>query len=123
MEDKSRRKFYRTDFKVKGSFHSGNNGYDLILNNLSLKGALATLTLDVSLPPETSGILEIFLTNSNIVIKIENATLLRHTENNELAFVFREIDAESMIHLRRLLELNSVYEGEIEKELDYLKPD
>jgi c-di-GMP-binding flagellar brake protein YcgR len=123
MESQSRRKFYRTDFHVKGAYKTADKNHELILVNISLKGAMVCFDNDPVLTPELSGVLEIYLPNSQIVLKIENASLIRKTEDNEYAFKFNEIDPESMIHLRRLLELNSVYEGEIEKELNYLKPD
>ena len=121
MDEHSRRKFYRTDFRVKGSFSLSDKTYDLVLSNISLKGALTVLEADPPLSENVCGRLQIFLPNSKIIITIDNATLIRQSEENETAFVFNEIDAESMIHLRRLLELNSVYEGEIERELPMLK--
>lgn len=123
MDNESRRQFYRTDFKVDGAFFIDGKKIGLVLSNISLKGALTVLNADSPLPPKQTGKLEIYLPHSDIVLTIGNACLIRQSEENESAFVFNEIDAESMIHLRRLLELNSVYEGEIERELPRLKQD
>ena len=54
-------------------------------------------------------------------IEINTISVLVHEEGDKKGFFFREIDLDSMIHLRRLLELNVPNEGEIEKELSFLK--
>ncbi len=43
-----------------------------------------------------------------------------HEEDNQYGFRFDSIEADGMIHLRRLLELNISSEDEIEKELSFL---
>ena len=121
MDEQARRKFYRTDFKVKAVFKINGKEYSLFLNNISLKGVLTETEEKTDLRLDDTGELIIFLPNSSISITIANATVVHSEKDTQFGFVFNEIDPESMIHLRRLLELNSVYEGEIEKELTHLK--
>ncbi|RKX98712.1 MAG: PilZ domain-containing protein, partial [Spirochaetes bacterium] len=45
---------------------------------------------------------------------------LMHRENQHYGFRFDSIEADGMIHLRRLMELNVSTEDEIEKELSFL---
>jgi hypothetical protein len=53
-------------------------------------------------------------------ISIETESRLIHSEKERYGFRFDSIEAEGMIHLRRLLELNLSSEEEIERELEFL---
>lgn len=119
MDAKENRRFYRTDFKTHGYIKQEDNTkltFDLI--NISLKGILVDLP-DSKLLMEESYDLRIKLVSTEIEIK--TLAVLVHHEGSKLGFYFKEIDLDSMIHLRRLLELNGPNEGEIEKELSFLK--
>jgi len=117
------RKFQRTQFEVSGVVFQSGNVLDFGVKNISLKGALIHCPeaekLDFKNPVE----LAIQLTHSEIQIKAE-ALIVHHEVRDEMKYQgckFISIDPESMIHLRRLLELNTIPEGEIEKELSFLK--
>lgn len=121
MDNLSRRKFYRTDFKVNATFKCNSREYSLFLINISLKGVLTESSDETDLKKNDNGVLIVHLPNSSISITIADATIIHCEGDKQYGFIFNEIDAESMIHLRRLLELNSVFEGEIENELTHLK--
>ena len=119
MDSKENRRFYRTDFKTQGYITlSDQSRLTFELVNISLKGIL--VRMDGSpLRMEESYDLRIKLLSSEIEIK--TIAVLVHRQEDMLGFYFNEIDLDSMIHLRRLLELNTPNEGEIEKELSFLK--
>jgi len=119
MSSSEHRKFYRADFKTHGYILlEDGEQIPFILKNISLKGILVSLE-DERLKKGDSYNLRIKLMSSDI--EIDTTSVLVHEDNGEKGFFFREIDLDSMIHLRRLLELNTPNEGEIEKELSFLK--
>jgi len=119
MDSNENRKFYRADFRTYGYVvQKDGSQLNFQLENISLKGILVTLK-DSPLEMEESYELRIQLMSTDIEIK--TIAVLVHQEGDKHGFYFREIDLDSMIHLRRLLELNTPNEGEIEKELSFLK--
>ena len=118
MSSKDHRKFYRADFKTNGYIlKSEAEKMPFNLLNISLKGILVEMP-ESSLEMEETYDLRIKLVSTDIEIK--TVSVLVHKEGEKLGFYFKEIDLDSMIHLRRLLELNTPNEGEIEKELAFL---
>lgn len=117
------RKFMRTDFGVRGLLHKGDESYLFDLANLSLKGARIHCVDAKKFEKGDMVTLVIHLNNSEV--EISTTSEIVHKETLEgvhfMGCKFVSIDAESMIHLRRLLELNTIPEGEIEKELSFLK--
>ena len=119
MSSKDHRKFYRADFKTHGYIQkSASEKIPFNLLNISLKGILVEMPNNALIMEETYD-LRIQLVSTSIEIK--TLSVLVHKEGDKLGFYFKEIDLDSMIHLRRLLELNTPNEGEIEKELAFLK--
>ena len=118
MSSLNNRKFYRADFKTHGYIISKEEKIPFELINISLKGILV-IADDESLEKGETYDLRINLASSDI--EIITTSVLVHEEGEKKGFFFREIDLDSMIHLRRLLELNIPNEGEIEKELSFLK--
>jgi len=119
MSSREHRKFYRADFKTHGYILlEDGEQVPFVLQNISLKGISLTIEKDVLKKGEAYN-LKIKLKPSDI--EINTTSVLVHEENGLKGFFFREIDLDSMIHLRRLLELNTPNEGAIEKELSFLK--
>ena len=118
MSSQNNRKFYRADFKTHGYILSKEEKIPFELCNISLKGILVTADSELLREGEAYE-LRIKLASSDI--EIITTSVLVHNEGEKKGFFFREIDIDSMIHLRRLLELNTPNEGEIEKELSFLK--
>lgn len=118
MDDKGNRQFARTDFNVKGFINCGNGETPVSVINISLKGILVTLDHQDKLVPGDLYPLRISLPHSNI--SINTRAKLMHDKNGQYGFRFESIEADGMIHLRRLLELNLSSEDQIDKELDLL---
>jgi len=119
MSSSDHRKFYRADFQTHGYIYlSENNLIPFELTNISLKGILVKLESNQLQKGEAYD-LRIKLMSSDI--EIITTAVLVHEDGDNKGFFFREIDLDSMIHLRRLLELNTPNEGEIERELSFLK--
>jgi len=95
----------------------GDKEFSVDLINISMKGSLIK-TDSECLEINKEYPLRVALPNTDINIRTE-ATLV-HKEGSNFGFRFNSIDAEGMIHLRRLLELNIQEESEVEKELYFL---
>ena len=118
MDKKGNRKFERADFNVKGFVNCEEEECPVSVINISMKGIL--VSADHEACPEIGQTypLRISLLHSDISI-LTNAKLM-HKENNHFGFRFDSIEADGMIHLRRLMELNISSDEEIQKELSFL---
>jgi len=119
MDNKGNRRFQRTEFNVKGFVTCGDRECPVNVVNISLKGILVAADEPRPLENQNRYSLRISLPHSDINIHTE-ATLM-HSEDHHFGFRFDSVDADGMIHLRRLLELNTSSDEEIEKELGFLK--
>jgi len=113
------RRFNRADFHTRGYFDYEEKKIDFKIINVSLNGILVETEITEEVLSNTVGSLIIKLSSSDIEI-ITKAILL-HKEDKHLGFRFEEIDVESMIHLRRLVELNSDSADQIARELHFLR--
>ena len=118
MDNKGNRRFERTDFHVKGFISCGNDECPVSVINISLKGILVTLGHEEVPEIGKSYPLRISLPHSDI--SISTVARLMHEKEGQFGFRFDSVEADGMIHLRRLLELNISSEDEIEKELGFL---
>ena len=99
-----RRLYSRVPFRTTATFSVGGVTVDCELCNLSLKGALVKPD---GTPPPASGEpceLELRLDDGETVIRM--GARVAHAEQGRVGIVCREIDLDSLTHLRRLLELN-----------------
>ncbi|MCG8454072.1 MAG: PilZ domain-containing protein [Spirochaetales bacterium] len=119
MDTQGNRRFERTDFNVKGSLEQNGSESAARILNVSLKGALVVPTDGLHPQIGEQWTLHIALPHSGIRISTQ-ATMV-HQAQNTCGFRFDSIDAEGMIHLRRLLELNLNGEESITRELAFLK--
>jgi c-di-GMP-binding flagellar brake protein YcgR len=117
-KEADKRKFYRVDFITSGRLSAEGISETAAVINLSLKGALVTFEKDIKIPLNTALHFEIELINTIEKICV-NCTAV-HIDGKNLGLKFREIDPDSMIHLRRLIELNSIDPSKVEKELFFL---
>ena len=110
--------FSRTEFNVGGMLVFGKKEIPFNLENISLKGALIKPEDTESLLLGGEALLKVKLEHSDVTLTI--AAKLVHQEGDYLGFRFKEIDVDSMIHLRRLMELNTASVSRIEEELGFL---
>lgn len=115
---KEHRRFNRADYHTKGYFTKEGHIVQFGINNISLKGIL--VDPETNEYSELNMIVPLKIQLSSSDIEIEAKAKLVHKEKHHLGFRFEEIDVESMIHLRRLVELNSDSADQISKELNFL---
>lgn len=118
MDNMGNRNFERADFHVKGFIKFGSSESPVNVINISLKGIL--VTLDSQDTPVLGKLYPLRISLPHSDISINTAAKLMHEENSQYGFRFESVDADGMIHLRRLLELNLGSEEEIDRELEFL---
>jgi hypothetical protein len=111
-----KRRFSRTGFQTSGEILLGDRRIEVSVIDLSLKGALFSSDADISVGSAVE--LLIHLSNSELSISTEGKIV--HREGSKYGIRFSSIDAESMIHLRSLMEYNTENYDKIGSELAFL---
>jgi len=120
MQEAQRRHFSRIRFHSGARLSVGNMESDCEVCDLSLKGALLKPGGPSPAPGERC-LLEIALDEAGTAIRMEGEVV--HIENNRVGLACREIDLDSITHLRRLLELNLGDPTLLQRELAFLLSD
>lgn len=98
------RNYRRINFRTEADVTLKNSIYRCDLVDLALQGALFRSERELSLPLGSQVPLSIYLPETSI--RMEFIGELIHQNGQFYGFIFTSEEAESMAHLRRLLELN-----------------
>ena len=98
------RSYRRINFLTEADISIDGSVYRCDLVDLALQGALFRSERELSLPLGSQIPLSIYLPDSSV--RMEFVGELIHQQGNFYGFIFISEKAESMAHLRRLLELN-----------------
>lgn len=113
-----RRHYSRIAFHAPAQLTLPDRDLDVVVLDLSLKGALARLPADVQLSDGTPCTLCVHLDEEGDLIRME--TRVTHVEGRYAGLSCHSIDLDSVTHLRRLVELNLGSEELLERELSAL---
>ncbi|MBN2707035.1 MAG: PilZ domain-containing protein [Deltaproteobacteria bacterium] len=113
------RNFSRIRFQAHTKIEINTHSYGGELLDISLKGALISASDRLPIKLEEDVRIRVFLPSSSIALSF-NARLV-HLEQNRYGFKFTGYDAESMTHLRRLLEFNLGDQDQVVRELYFLQ--
>jgi hypothetical protein len=116
--ERNRRKFSRIPFQTKASLFLPDGEYVVEVLDISLKGALIHPNADMFVTVGTNCTLKIRLAGADSVIRMEG-TIIHHMANY-YGVACRDIDLDSVTHLRRLVELNLGDEALAEREFAHL---
>ncbi|HMT81349.1 MAG TPA: PilZ domain-containing protein [Azonexus sp.] len=116
--ERNRRKFSRIAFQSDASLFLPDGEYGVEVLDLSLQGALIHPNANMFVNVGTHGTLKIRLDTAGTTIRME-VTVVHHMANY-YGLVCREIDLDSVTHLRRLVELNLGNELLAEREFSQL---
>lgn len=116
--NENRRNFSRVKFNAAVHLNHKDQHIASSLVDISLKGALVIPENPIQIAKGDSCELELSLNEAQIMLKIQ-ATVVYQKEDN-LGLKFSNIELDSMIHLRRLVELNVGDPDKIQKELFFL---
>lgn len=111
----NRRQFSRIAFHAQAELISASASHDVVIVDLSLKGALVRLPSDCQLRPGENCTLHLRLGELKAAIRMQG--ILAHLEGAYAGLSFRNIDLDSVTHLRRLVELNLGDPALLEREL------
>lgn len=114
-----RRIFSRVTFAVPAQLVSLYGNYQVEVHDLSFKGALVSGFEPVTLPLGTQCQLHVTLDGGTEQIDMNME--VAHKEGSHLGLVCRNIDIDSMTHLRRLIELQLGDSDVLERELASLR--
>jgi len=112
------RLFHRIRLVEKIDIELSGKSYEATLVDISLKGALVTFPDELNHETGLPCRLKIHLDGSDIILIISGEII--HTHDNLTGIKFTLIDLDSMIHLRRLLELNTAKPEQVRNELNSL---
>ena len=127
-----RRQYSRIAFHAPAQLIFSDTQYDVVVLDLSLKGALLKLSGDIllnfsSLIPRASDILlkldshcVLRVTLSDMDDQINMQARVAHIEGKNVGIICLNIDLDSVTHLRRLVELNIGDPELLERELSAL---
>lgn len=118
MSHENRRQFSRILFKAKATLLLGEQRIPVSLIDISLRGALVKPGSPLQCSANAACTLEVLLDGSEMLICMQ--ANIAHIEGGHVGLVCREIDLDSMIHLRRLVELNLGDESLLNRELSAL---
>jgi len=102
--DGQRRRFARVPFESGARLCGGGRSDDCEVRDLSLKGALVSVARHPLPGLGERCVLELELDGGGAAIRMEGE--IAHAADGRIGLVCREIDLDSLTHLRRLLELN-----------------
>jgi len=109
-----RRRFTRFSFDAPAQLQQGEHQWAVSVDDISLKGVLLSRPADWEAQPSAAYQLRILLNDeTQVAMEVE---LVREAAA-QLAFACRQIDLDSISHLRRLVELNLGDETLLEREL------
>ncbi|MDR2186593.1 MAG: PilZ domain-containing protein [Azonexus sp.] len=115
--DRNRRQFSRIPFTTRASLALTSGEYAVNLLDLSLKGALIEMLVPFYVVIGDHGVLKARLDDDDM-IRMEISVI--HHEGKSLGLACREIDIDSITHLRRLVSLNLGDEALAEREVGLL---
>ena len=115
-----KRHYERVNFVEKAQVQCSGNEYPCMVIDISLKGCLLEFAQEnfEQLCPDQSYKIILQLEGSDICLRFTADKT--HSHQHTMGFHFSSMDAESMTHLRRLLELNTGDPEEIDRELHYM---
>ena len=112
-----RRRFHRINFDAATAITQGANRWAAELHDISLKGILVIRPADWDGDPARLFDARISL---GAGIEVQMEVELTRAEGDQLGFICRHIDLDSISHLRRLVELNLGDEELLERDLTAL---
>lgn len=101
--DQERRQFSRIAFDADATLHQGGAAFPAQLEDISLNGVLVSTPAPCSAHADAPCVLIIKLADNAV---IEMRVDLVHSDGSLLGFHCTSIDMDSVIHLRRLIEMN-----------------
>jgi len=117
----SQRRFSRVKCVEKCIVDTGSGTVEVMLHDISLKGALVEHAGDLSIEIGDRWKLFFQLNHSDIILQFDVQVV--HCRDNQAGVKFIEMDLDTMIHLRSLMEARTVNPEQVRHELAFLMED
>jgi len=121
MSQEEHRRFARITFAAPATLSLATSVCEGDVLDLSFKGALLRLRSPLPLSPGENCILDLPLDDKSSHIRM--AGRIAHVEDQHIGVACRSLDLDSLTHLRRLIELNSLDPTLFERDLSTLIAD
>lgn len=118
-----RRHHSRIAFHAPATLSLAERRDEVVVIDLSLKGALIRLPAEVQVEPGSRCILHVHLNETEAASEIDMEARVAHVEGRYAGLLCLGIDLDSVTHLRRLVELNLGDPELLERELSALIAD
>lgn len=105
-QPEDRRQFSRIAFHTPARLDCTGSRIDVVVLDISLKGALIRLPAETALNEGAVCVLRIHLDEAESGDLISMDTRVAHVEGSKVGLLCQTIDIDSVTHLRRLVELN-----------------
>lgn len=105
-QPEDRRQFSRIAFHTPARLDCTGSRIDVVVLDISLKGALIRLPAETALNEGAVCVLRIHLDEAESGDLISMDTRVAHVEGSKVGLICQTIDIDSVTHLRRLVELN-----------------
>ena len=119
-QSENRRHHSRIAFHSPAELVFTERSLEVVVLDLSLKGALVRLPADTSIEEGTLCMLHVHLNEGDLSDQIGMETRVAHFEGRNAGLLCLTIDLDSVTHLRRLVELNLGDQDLLERELSAL---
>jgi hypothetical protein len=116
-----RRHHSRIAFHTSARLVFDHDSLDVVVLDISLKGALIELPAERTVTQDATGSLQVILTEMDDPINM--SVRVAHHEGGRVGLLCIAIDLDSVTHLRRLVELNLGDQALLERELSALIAD
>lgn len=116
--NQERRQYSRIAFHAPAQLILGERHIDVVVLDLSLKGALIRLPADTAVDADAPCVLQLCLDDMGDEIRME--AKISHVNEGYAGLACQSIDLDSVTHLRRLVELNLGSEELLQRELSAL---
>ncbi len=116
-----RRQYSRIAFHTPARLVLDDGDIDVLVLDISLKGALIDLPADKAVVPGATGTLHVIL--AEVEDRISMSIRVAHKIDSRAGLLCLAIDIDSVTHLRRLVELNLADPELLERELSALIAD
>ncbi len=118
MKDENRRHFSRVKFNARAILKKNDLEVNAFLLDIALKGVLIEIEDMFPIKMRETCDFELHLNGTDIVLTIRSQ-LVYQSEDNKMGFEFKEMELDTLTHLRRLIELNVGDPELVQKELSF----
>lgn len=120
MGDANQRRYQRVNLGIEGYMYTDKqNRFSVIVEDVSLKGALVSVIHEKDLPKDEGGTYTLKF-HLDAQTEVDMHVECRHIFDQKMGLLCKDIDVKSVTHLRKIIELNTGDTNLLEREFSEL---